>query len=314
MKPRIHIRPRIWLALPKPLARLGWVPLSLIFRRQRLNERPVKSAAGSHISLFNVVSFLAQIRRYHTNEGRQIFARSIQHHHFLLNRVAAQRPASARDSQRPEASVFHERHRERSIETLLRFSRLVESKQSFRATRRVWEITKHLAENRPPRFLSAETMATTPAHRLLVIPELLRLRLFDAASPFSHQQQEANGAMRRQTAEAVVEGRLTPRLRKADPQPGSNPPALTVPSVKQVWRQPQPAARESSSETRRLPTAAQATPVDSPTQHRVDLLPPAPASTILPGKVDSPTMERIAEDVMKRIERHLRIERERRGM
>jgi hypothetical protein len=35
---------------------------------------------------------------------------------------------------------------------------------------------------------------------------------------------------------------------------------------------------------------------------------------VLPGKVEGPTMERIAEDVMKRIERHLRIERERRGL
>jgi hypothetical protein len=141
------------------------------------------------------------------------------------------------------------------------------------------------------------------------------LRNFNPASALSPRPQEMPAVIGRATLEAAAEDQLMPRLRKADPLSAAVPAVpFTAPAVKQVWRQSQSPSREPSGEARGLPAAAQTAAADSPTHHRVDLLPPAPASAVLPAKVEGPTMERIAEDVMKRIERHLRIERERRGM
>jgi len=314
MKPRIRIRPRIWLALPKPLARLGWIPLSLTFRKQRLPERVLPGAAGSPITLFSMLSFLSQIHHHQANEQRQIFARSIQHRHFFLNRVGAQRTVPTKGSRHPEAITFHELRRERSMEMLLHYWTLRESRQSFTATHHVREITKQLTDGRPQRVWLAEPPVAAPAQRLLATSELLHLRLF-APGSLSAWQPEAPRGIRRQTLQAAEEDQLTPRHRKADSSPAPvSTAAWTAPLVPQVWRQPQRALQDSLTAAGRLPATAQTMPTNSLMQHKVDLAPPPSVPPVLPGKVEGPTMERIAEDVMKRIERHLRIERERRGL
>jgi hypothetical protein len=315
MRTRIRIRPRIWLAPPKPLSRLGWVPLSLIFRKHRSPERPGQSAPRSPVVLFNVWSFLSQISHYHMREGRRLFARSTQHLCFFLNRTAAERPARTKDSRRPEASPFSLHSRERRIETQLHYWRLHEWRQSFTTTDYLRKTAKEMTDANRPRAWSADDTVTSAPDRLLATPGLLRARIFAPAFPLSPHQHDVPGTIKRQTLEAVVEDRLTLRLPKADPQAAPVPAVpFTVPAVQQVWRQPQLPSRRSLGETRGLPTATQSTTADSSTHHKIDLLPPASASVVLPAKVEIPTMERIAEDVMKRIERHLRIERERRGM
>jgi hypothetical protein len=260
----------------------------------------------------NVWSFLTQIRQHHTQEGRQLFARSSLSLHFFLNRYGAERPASAKDLRRPEAGALSLHIRECSIETQLRFSRLHVWRQSFTTTDYLKSVTKEVMDRIYPRVQSTDGTTASPADPLLSAPELLRARIFSPGFPLSPPQSEISGAIRKQTLETVVEDRLMKRLRKAEAKATPVPAvAFTMPAVQQVWRQGQLPLRGSPGEGRSLP-ATPSTAADSSTQHKVELLPPAPV--VLPAKVEVPSMERIAEDVMKRIERHLRIERERRGM
>jgi len=314
MRTRIRIRPRISPASPQPLSRLGWVPLSLIFRKQRSPERPGPSAPRSSVVLFNVWSFLTQIRQYHMQEGRQLFARSSLSLHFFLNRYAAERPPSTKDFRRPQAGALSLQSREASIETQRRFWRLHVWRQSFTTADYLKRITKEVMDTYYPRVQSADGTSASPADRLLTAPEL-QARIFTPGFPLSLPQREVSGAVRRQASETVVEDRLRTRLRKVNAKSARVPAfPFTVPAVQQVWRQGQLPLRGSLGEKQSLPAAIPSTTADSSNQHKVELLPPASAPVVLPPKVEVLSMERIAEDVMKRIERHLRIERERRGM
>jgi hypothetical protein len=114
----------------------------------------------------------------------------------------------------------------------------------------------------------------------------------------------------------VVEEQLTSRLGKPVPRHAAVPAVPFTPRlIEQVWRQPQHKLRESS-DVRRLPTISQSMVAESPVRAGIDPQPVAatPASVSVPTKLEGPAMERLAEDVMRRIERHLRIERERRGI
>jgi hypothetical protein len=315
MRMAIRIRPRFWLAVVEPRTRWGWVPLSLIFRKQRLRERPIPGVPRSLLSLFQAFWSLSQIRHFHAHENRQTFAHSIQHQRFSLKRTANERPVSTTVLRRPEAPVGSVPLPEQSIEKQLRSWTLHELRQSFVIARHLREITKQVAEAHGRPAWPAESMIVAPARQLLATPGLPPRRISEPASPQPESQREVLRATRRTTCDVVVEEQLTSRLRKTQLESAAPSEAPFTPrSVDQVWRRPQHPSREPSSDTRRLPAATQSAVAESPVHTRIDPPPMAPAPAFLPTKLEGLALERLADDVMKRIERHLRIERERRGI
>jgi hypothetical protein len=314
----IRIRPRFWLAPDKTGARWNWAPLSLIFRKQRLPQRPITGAPASLVSFFRAVSFLSGNNHFHTHESKQILRRSVHHLHFSIARYAAKHPASAKELRRPEATVLSVSMRERSIEKHLRSRILHERQESFTSARHLREFTTQAAEVHGPGARTIEPMIASPAQRLLMPPRLFRSRIGGPASPQAEGHREPRRIIRGNTLDVVVGERVTPRLRRMA-LPSTPPSSVTFRprSVEQVWRQPpQQPSRESSREKHPLTTASQTTTAEAPVHTRVGASPAAPTTVpvFAPTKLEGPALERLADDIRKRIERHLRIERERRGI
>jgi hypothetical protein len=312
-----RIRPRFWLAPDNTGRRWGWAPLSLIFRKQRLPQHPIPGAPGSLVSFFRAVSFPSGTNHFHTHQSKQIFRRSVHHLHFSIARDAAKQPASEKELRRPEATVLRVSLRERSIEKHLHSRILREQLQSFTSARHLRQITTQVAEVHGPGARKIEPLIGSPAQRQLMPPRLFRLRIGGPASPGPEGHREPRRAIRGKTVEMVAE-RVTPRLRRmALPSPPASSSPFRPRSVEQVWRQPpQQGAQGLSREKHPLTTAPQATMAESPVHTRVGPSPEAPVTVpvFVPTKLEEPAMERLADDIRKRIERHLRIERERRGI
>jgi hypothetical protein len=317
MRIQIRIRPRFWLALRTMHTRWSWVPLSLIFRKQRLPERLTPGAPGSQTSWFRAFSFVSHNNHFYAYEKNKIVRRSVQHRHFSVARATVERPASAGALGHRNITVLNMPLRERSVETQLRSSILRDHRQSFTIERQLREITKQVAEVQGQGARPIESMTAAPAQRLLTPPRLFRPRIGDPSSSRPESHREPFRAIHRKTFDLLVEEQITPRLRReelpAAPDPGFRfSPRL----VEQVWRQPKQSSPEPSSERPALPTVSQTIIAESPVPTRIapSGLTPATMPVLVPTKIEGPAMERLAEDVMKRIERHLRIERERRGI
>lgn len=315
MRNQIRIRPRFWLVLPERGARWGWVPLSLIFRKQRFASGPAQSVSVWPVYLLRAVTFLSRITQHYTHDTRQIFARSIELHHFFLNRAAAERAAPARDSRGEGVSVFNFNRGERRIEALLRLWTFHESRQSFATAHLFRAATKRMTEDLHPAARAVESGNAAPASRLRTIPDFARPRLFEARSSLTLRLQDVQAVPRKQTWEALAEDRLAPRFRRVDSRPVATAAvSFAAPSVSQVWRQPMRESRDPIRETRDLPGIAQNRMIDSSAPNRIESSALMQSLGVPPPRIEGLAMDKIADDVMKRIERHLRIERERRGI
>jgi len=317
MRIQIRIRPRFWLALRTAGTRWGWVPLSLIFRKQRLPERLTLLAPASQTSLFRTFPFVSQNNHFYAYQKNRIIRHSVQHQHFSVARAIVERPASARALVHPKITVLGMPLRERSVETQLRNWILRDHRQSFTIDRHLREITKQGAEVQGQGARPTESKIAAPAQWRLTPPRLFRPRIGDPSSSRLESHREPLRAIHRKTFDLLVEEQIIPRLRRMElpflPDPGF---PFSPRLVEQVWRQPKQPSRESSSERQTLPTVSQTTIAESPLPTRIapSGLAHAAVPVFVPTKIEGPAMERLAEDVMRRIERHLRIERERRGI
>jgi hypothetical protein len=227
---------------------------------------------------------------------------------------SVERATSREEFHRREASLVNVHHRTESLATQSRVSSTLEVRRALISARHFSEITKHAAGEYVPRLAgsNASTILTTPQR--FFQPMLLSPRagvVVGSAAPFPNP-----AVVRGQIVESITEHRLAPRLRKSDPQPAAQAPIyLAKPAVEQVWRSAQPQSRKSSSETASSPSIAAPTAHPLPPHQKMDSPAAVPAAAApAPVRFEGPAMDRLAEDVMKRIERHLRIERERRGI
>ena len=316
MRIQIRIRPRFWLALRTMHTRWSWVPLSLIFRKQRLPERSTPLAPGSQTSLFRTFSLVTHNHHFYAYEKNKILRHSVQHQHFSVARATVERPASAGPLGHPKITVLNMPLRERSVETQLRSWILRDHRQSF-TERHLRETTKQGAEVQGQGAPPIESMVAAPAQSLLTPPRLFHPRIGDPSSSRPESYREPLRAIHRKAFDLLVQEQIMPRLRRVELSSAPDPGFRFSPrSVEQVWRQPKQTLPEPSSERPMLPTISQTTIAESPVPARIapSGLAHATVPVLIPTKIEGPAMERLAEDVMRRIERHLRIERERRGI
>lgn len=100
-------------------------------------------------------------------------------------------------------------------------------------------------------------------------------------------------------------------LRPMAPPSAARTASRPSPEIELVWRQPPPAASKPSDAPQVLPHSAVAapTPRTAAGKHLAATL-----DNPGPFRLDPKTAERLADEVIKRVERQLRIERERRGL
>jgi hypothetical protein len=282
-----------------------------------LPEQLTPLAPASWTSLFRAFSFVSHNNHFYTYEKDKILRQSVQHRHLSVPRATVERPVSAAAPGHTNITVLSMPLRDRSVETHRRSWILRDHRQSFTIERHLKENTKQGAEvpGRGPRPI--ESMIAAPAQWLLTPPQLFSARIGEPSSSRPEGHWQTLREIRRKTLALLVEEQITPRLRRVElpisPDPGF---PFSPRVVEQVWRQPKEPSGESSSQRQALPKASQNTIAESAVPPRIapSGLAPATVPVFLPAKIEGPTMERLAEDVMKRIERHLRIERERRGI
>jgi hypothetical protein len=318
MRTKLRIRPRFWQASPELRPRWRWLPLSLVFRMQRMAVRSTQKAPRSLVSSSTSFSIIARHSHFHINEGSRSLTHTIQKDTLIFTRPQIQHPAAGNNSGWPVTNSLNIASiRERHIETHLHVRRVPEKRRTFLSTDRLTRVINEVFSH--PASLgtgSAEGRILTPAHRRKVQPVFFRPRTSSLALSKPLPLSGRAEAIRTQRVESLMEHRPAPQLRIAD-RPMVEPirtESATPSSVKQVWRRTQLRSPDLSSESATRSSISKSVPAGSKVSYKVD--PPIGAASPAPTafKLEGPVMDRLAEDVMKRIERHLRIERERRGM
>ena len=293
-----------------------WIPLSLVFRKRRLQARRAPEVSAARPSVMLSQSFFTRHLHYHTHESPRILRRG-----ELREIIERERSEVAMLAVAPlptPTSVFSTLLlRERGMETRLgsRLLRDVEQVQNriHRIERIVREAESVRVERQSagiPDALAAPALRQ-PRMRLQTVPDPA------GRTPVRHERYiERPSTIRMEPPQSRI---VRETLRKRSAAEAPLPTEARVfhaaqPPVQQVWRAERP-SRESATETAAVSQQSSAAPPSA-------LLPSAgiaaqtnasPASPAVARKFDGPEMDRLANDVMKRIERHVRIERERRG-
>lgn len=369
MRTEPRIRPRTWLAKGRSprrtlaAPRLRWLPLSLIFRRQRPQPRtpvtPPRPPATTVPIQSGVMPPAPSPRlerhvHYHTRQGAQLFSQYRPEHRFVFvkNRTQtamplAKVPEPVRFPGQPEFrhqtedSAIRQEHtliQERFTNTLLQRHECIQSRDRFFSSRSILrtrmaerqiETASRMRDDRQPPAAGSQA---TPFHRPFHAVRT-EFRRQDIVSP----REFASGMHAGRTPAAplrpsispppqtVIEHRLARPMSRDEEASGERPirsllaAALEGNPVPMVWRQSSRAEASADAgaalqpgETGGLrstaPAAATASAPRSP--KTAGGAAPAPAALTF----DALVMDRLAEDVLRRIERRVRIERERRGM
>jgi hypothetical protein len=250
----------------------------------------------------------------HRHENVRVFARR-DVHQSLVNLTRREERSTIRESlQRQATDHFTRSTRElRTVDTTLR--QWTERNREIIQTRlRHTSRAAAEASPAPERRHSGSTNDTAPTSRLAHRASLRSLYTLEAKR-LEARRLETAAASGSESATSFIRHRAAPQARE-EPAHGSNIGiGLTYPrAVEQVWR------------THKI--ASESMPGVPLTQERFAQAPQSPVTPPIPGlapvlssatpesmrRFEGPEIDRLADDVLKRIERHLRIERERRGM
>jgi hypothetical protein len=340
MTARQRIRPRTWtterhhtaMTQVPETSRWRWIPLSLVFRRRRSPRAaaaatPPAAAAQQPI----ILNRLAQHIHYHARENTRIFTQFAGVAVNVIMRTLAVEAGSSPvvvSTNRVEGLIaVHSRREMRLLhsERVARHDRFSTSERVVNVSRLARTVTERTATRETAATFAEPVLRQARANRhqfvqrppALRLPAITRMQVFaervvrlqppvtTIAAPFSRP-----GA-------TVMEHRLARRSHRAEePQrPAWSEPSSRHNPVPIVWRKAQ------SNSDPSLPPAAQfegatsrpgAAPVSVHAAEPARSITNAAATPAL--KLDGPALDRLAEDVMKRIDRRMRIERERRGI
>lgn len=317
MTARLRIRPRLCTARSAAQAPWRWIPLSLVFLKRRLAVRPAPAIAQASSASPQPVSYFTRHLHYHTYEGARIFLRTNLRETILREQSEMLR-SSPRVAARPDpaSSVLLLHTHERGMETRLGLRVTRDQEQVYTRIHRIERIARESEIARLQRTITSavDTMVLSaqqrfPIKRLAWSNDASRALAARGRSIERTAEIRMEPPQSKITRETPTRWRSTERSRAADVSASFAVPA----PIQQVWRM-QP-AHESTRETVSTfsPTAG-AQPV-SRSQFAATQIPTGNQTPKPPAlrKLDGPEMDRIADNVMKRIERHVRIERERRG-
>lgn len=328
-----RIRPRLWMAMRRlstdapARSRLRRTPLSLIFRRQRKPARVTAAPIGKAAAAITPVPILRLERHvHHTHEGARVSVtggRDIVHStvRTATLRTVQQMPGVSRLSPAREVQVQSERHSIR-FDHLTHRDRLtnVQDVQRVPAVEHhTWTPFTMARAFGAPHTEGLRRPLDRPATEFRHAPITSRPQVFLAQ--LHHRQVLPMETMEivRRVRPASVEHRLDRAAQRPNVQIGERTLAFrshaprpdTVPIVWRNQRRDE-ARAESESSAGYAPGNSSRTPAGLP--HSRD---EAPAAAPAPAAIPAPValnLDRLAEDVMRRIDKRTRIERERRGM
>ena len=337
-----RFRPRTWMAnrrdsLSTPAtSRWGWLPLSLIFRRLRAQLRKPPIPPGTSSLATREPTQFTRLERHihhHTHEGARLITGGTGDFVFAQVRTETLRTLrdvsnSRRLAGRPDTRI--ERN-ERTIasERITRLEREVHSSHVLRE--RTVEQRPTLPGAVPRNMPTHVEPSARPAQQPVdgVVAQFRRQGLSRrpvfaiGIRPGASPEVRAPEMLSRRS-DAAIEHRLARSARPGaentfQKQVSGMAGAAIRQTVPIVWRSAPhaPAMTDSESPTGQSDEAmAQPTaPSSSPRNHSSAIKSAdfaKPGSTVL--KLDGPVLDKLAEDVMQRIDRRMRIERERRGM
>jgi hypothetical protein len=340
MRFKLHIRPRAWqprgaVINSKSVPAFGWRPLSLIFRRQRPRRPSEEKAARPPVSseLPAPIVRMSSHLHYHTHQGtRTVLPRAerafafaplpVRNVELRLLSSAQSGPQPARITEqltlRQDRILSHERLESRSRSEREESSVVLRHVTRWRMLER--SVTKVASEvgRASERFESQPPPASASRVASLRRPSL-RLQAGSMVDSGSDGMVRAPVSRVLSAPAAGLEAPMARHARRniAAAKPESPPQVVfRRPHVSMVWRKEQPRAEAlgASSIPAQVRLSADA-PRAAPNGSAVPLG-GAVLGTPSPGllKLDGPAIDRLAEDVMQRIDRRIRIERERRGM
>ncbi|HLK48657.1 MAG TPA: hypothetical protein VKT49_11015 [Bryobacteraceae bacterium] len=312
-----RIRPRVWPSGAQRRVPWYW-PVSLIFRKVLSRYQPAAIAPRVWGSPSGTRSYFTH-HHYHTQQATRLVSQYVAANTFLLAQPALAAPPGVGALRHLHVPRKLTNIRERSVETRHLFSGTHELRRAFRATHRVdWLERNAKAGNTAPAAGSAGDLKPAPVLRQSIRSEMREPRVYSANTALRTWLAAPPAAIGRWHEDKPAIHRQASRWRPAgEGAPPLPRPASTAPSpVHQVWRRNPPSLREARGETPspasnpgRVSENAPSRAFPEPSRSRIDS---APAQAAF--RLEGPAMDRLAEDVMKRIERHLRIERERRGI
>jgi len=316
MRTEPRIRPRAWLQVGESGWGPRWRPISLLFRRRQKPADPTPAPHLRPVFQSNSISYFSRHTRHNVREGH----RFPQWNYFVVERPRVH--ASLERSAAP--SVPAPTHR---VDVVNRLERRIENYLHVATTRHTERIlaasgqTLHVF-----RDTASAPAASSPQRLGLPDPppagfstgnRMKRPRAVDSEVAGLARKFDPPAGVRRPHKELVLEHRLATRLRTVEEPAAREPRKSVTPlrSAEQVWRRATPSLPEIQDQAARpahkgtaAAAAAQGQAAETVRAERS-----APLATA-PARIEGPALDRLADDVMKRIERHLRIERERRGI
>lgn len=317
MTARFRIRPRIWTTGGAVRTPWLWTPLALIFRKRRLMPRPAPASPAGLPQAIHPVSFFARHLHYHTQEGARILPRGEMRETVVREQSRVAAPNGTESARPASANPVPPLHpRERATDTRLRLRVM---QDVAHVNTRILRIERIAGETEVTRL----KRQAAPAVEAIVAAAKRQFRTRPPAWPAAADRVSAP---RVRFIERTAETRMEPPQSKAARETprrwrAAEPPRVTETHAafgaplpaQQVWRVQQP-PRDQAVETMRTPSAAMAQA--SPTLS-MSAAAPAPRGFVAPHpaarSLEGPEIDRLADNVMKRIERRVRIERERRG-
>ena len=335
-----RIRPRAWPGrrplpeLPAAPARRWWKPLSLMFRALRLRPRTEPAAArpGAPPAAHAPVTHVHRAHETHLHEGPRVTVSR-----FEAGRLAAaalriqwaqgnhaEAPRLALPPRNPDLRIVREMRVASAVRTLVRNETIRETHVTGgRDVFRSWKTEKVLlggGDARQSRFRHIEESAPqSPTVRLTRIVGTLDAPVFSPRARVTDRPRAV-----RPEVSSLRDDRVEPRLSRstqsnqADRVEQTMAAAIRRDAVPLEWRSRAPiAAVPESADATIRPKGTPSNPsppaaITVATEPATRVAPIAPAAP--PPKIEGPALDRLAEDVMQRIERRVRIERERRGI
>ena len=282
-----------------PTSARRWFPIALRWRRTPRATRAEMRPVGTP---FVAQSWFTQFHMHFAVAAASVHVRSEKirsiHHSAAMWRpvqpIASRRAASSvpvlPPHDRPNASLVH---------------RVVERERSHR-TMMMRQSTSHFSSH-----LAERTTVTRLKFRQERTPRTVPPAAMEAPGPVQSPRRHiapVSPAIARMRSKALV--RTPP---KSEPRPQL--PAICTPEL--AWRKPERNSPEAAPERASGPALR-----SFAARPGASFASPPPQSawqtqsvvSARPFALDSATVDRLAEDVMRRVERHIRIERERRGV
>lgn len=316
MMARIRIRPRLWMAANPARAPWRWIPLTLLFRKRRLAARPAPAVAQAHSTSSQTVSYYTRHLHHHTHEGARIASRTHLLETILREQSKAVQPTPKDDARPASATPMPPLHtRERSMEMRLSTRVTHDLEQLHTRIHRIETIARESDVTRLERIDAfAIDKILMPAQQRFLVH---RTEPGNMGQAFPARRRSIHRTIDIQpepSPSKITRPSLTRRWAAEPDRTADVHASLAAPMpVQQVWRTQQPgreSAREAASAFSPASGAASASHSQFAAQPQAsNQATPLPA----PRKLDGPEMDRLTDNVMKRIERHVRIERERRG-